>query len=89
MKAESVYDIFLSLTNEEKKRFLNMLSKPMPEIEVKPWLDGWKGLSEYLGGCPITTLSDWEKEGLIKKYKIGKRVFFKKEEINQALIPVE
>ena len=54
-----------------------------------PIINGWKGLSEYLVGCPITTLSDWEKEGLIKKYKIGKRVFIKKVEIDKALIPVE
>ena len=54
-----------------------------------PYINGWKGLSEYLGGTPIRNLYDWEKEGLIKKYKLGKKVFFKREEIDQAMIPVE
>ena len=54
-----------------------------------PWLYEWKGLSEYLGGVSTRTLLRWEKEGLIKKYKLGRKVFFKKEEIDKSLIPVE
>ena len=53
------------------------------------WIYQWSGLSEYLGGVPVRTLKEWEKEGLFKKYKLGRKVFFKPEEVDQAPIPVE
>ena len=54
-----------------------------------PWLYEWNGLSEYLGGVSTRTLQRWEKENLIKKYKLGRKVFFRKEEIDQALTEIK
>lgn len=53
------------------------------------WIYQWGGLSKHLGGVPISTLKDWEREGLIKKYKLGRKVFFKPEEVDKAVAPVE
>ena len=33
----------------------------------------------------LPTLHDWTKEGLIRAYRIGNRVLYKKEDVNQAL----
>lgn len=33
----------------------------------------------------LPTLHDWTKEGLIRAYRIGNRVLYKKEDINNAL----
>ncbi|MFH4963883.1 helix-turn-helix domain-containing protein [Gaetbulibacter sp. M235] len=33
----------------------------------------------------LPTLHDWTKEGIIRAYRIGNRVLYKKEDINQAL----
>lgn len=33
----------------------------------------------------LPTLHDWTKEGLIKAYRIGNRVLYKKIDVNQAL----
>ena len=33
----------------------------------------------------LPTLHDWTKEGLIRAYRIGNRVLYKKEDIDQAL----
>ena len=89
MKAELVYSLISELPKEELKRLSKMLGRPMPKVEPSPYLNGWVGLSEYLGGTANRTLQNWERDGLIQKYKIGKRVFFKKEEIERALIKVE
>ena len=89
MKAESVYDVLTALNDYEKKRLFQMLKKPLPKVVDSPYLSGWKGLSEFLGGTPIRNLYDWEKEGLIKKYKLGKKVFFKREEIDKVMTLVE
>ena len=86
MKAVSVYDVIKELKEPERVKLFKMLGKPMPKVESFPYLNGWKGLSEYLGGTPIRNLHEWEKEGLIQKYKIGKKVFFKKKEIDSSLI---
>ena len=89
MKAESIYDVLMALNDKEKKRLFQMLKKPLPKIVDSPYLSGWKGLSEHLGGTAKQTLISWEKSGLIQKYKIGKKVYFKRKEIAQAMIPVD
>lgn len=44
-----------------------------------------KGLSEYLGGVPERTIQNWEKAGILKAYKMGRQIFYKKEEIDKAI----
>tara|TARA_B100000378_G_scaffold70854_1_gene54073 strand:+ start:7398 stop:7568 length:171 start_codon:yes stop_codon:yes gene_type:complete len=50
------------------------------------WIHEWKGLKNYLGGISVRTLQRYEKEGIIKKYRLGKKVFFKKSEVDSALV---
>ena len=84
MKAKCVYDILKFLEEPERIKLFKMLKKPIPKVEVDPWLYQWGGLSKYLGGVPINTLEDWERKGLIKKYKLGRKVLFKKKEVDEA-----
>ena len=89
MRAESVYDVLLDLKQNEMEKLFEMIQKPMPKCHKSIWIQGWKGLSNYLDGASYQTLVTWEKEGLLKKYRLGKKVFFKREEVDNALIPVE
>jgi len=83
MKAESVYEIFLALEESEKEKFYKLLKKPMPETETN-WIHTWEDLSKYLGGISIATLQRYSKQGIIQKYRLGKKVFFKKDEIDDC-----
>lgn len=85
MKAETVYEVLLTLKQEERERFFKIIEKPMPPVQENPYLNGWKGLSEYLGGTPVRNLHEFAQRGIIIKYKIGKKVIFKKEEIDKTL----
>ena len=85
MKAESVYEIFLALDQSEKEKFFQLLKKPMPQTETD-WIHSWENLSKYLDGISIRTLQRYHKEGIFKKYRLGKKVFFSRIEIDQALI---
>lgn len=88
MKAECVYDIILLLKEEERVRLFKLLEMPMPPVLESPYISGWDKLAVYLD-TPKRNLANLEKEGIIKKYKLGKKVMFKKEEINAAIKPVE
>jgi len=85
MKAESVYDIFLALDQQEKEKFCKLLKKPTSKTDTD-WVHTWEDLSKYLGGISIRTLQRYQKEGIIKKYRLGKKVFFKKSEVDAALV---
>ncbi|MEO2126851.1 MAG: helix-turn-helix domain-containing protein [Christiangramia sp.] len=37
----------------------------------------------------LTTLHHWTKSGILKKYGIGKRVYYKKSEIYEAIVELE
>lgn len=56
------------------------------------WIYTREGLSDYLGMGdykPSTkTIERWEKAGIIKAYKRGRKLFYKKSEIDQSAIPV-
>jgi excisionase family DNA binding protein len=43
-----------------------------------------KQLAEYLQ-ISLPTLHTWTKEGRLKSYRIGNRVLYKKEEVNDSL----
>ena len=86
MKAEKIYSSIQELSGEEAAKLFRMLKRPLPRKSNFQWIYQWEGLSQYLGGVPINTLKDWEKAGLFTKHKgLGRKVFFKPEEIDQAL----
>lgn len=41
-----------------------------------------------LFGVALNTVSDWTKKGLLKSYKIGNRIYYKRHEIDQALTEI-
>ena len=85
IKAESIYDIFLALDQTEKETFCKLIKNPIPQTETN-WIHTWDALSEYLGDISVRSLQRYEKEGIITKYRLGKKVFFKKSEIDKSLI---
>ena len=52
------------------------------------WIHEWKGLKKYLGGISVRTLQRYHKAGIITKYRLGKKVLFKKSEIDKALVKI-
>ena len=34
----------------------------------------------------LTTINDWAHKGILKAYKVGNRVYFKRAEVNNALV---
>lgn len=53
-------------------------------------LENWT-IAQTAEFCKVSkvTIHDWAKKGILKKYKIGYRSFFKKSEVIKAVIPVE
>ena len=88
MRAESVHDIITALPEGEKVHLFEMLDKPLKIEKSTDWIHEWKGLSEYLDGVSIRTLQRYHKEGIIKKYRLGKKVMFKKSEVDKAPVQV-
>lgn len=70
------------LTNDTKS-----ITMATPKKE-SPYITGWDNLAEYLN-TPKRNLFNLEKEGIIKKYKLGTKVVFRREEIDEAIKPVE
>ncbi|MDT0646335.1 hypothetical protein RM545_06500 [Zunongwangia sp. F260] len=62
-------------------------------MKVEPlqpkYISGWKNLCNYLGGAKLQSTIQWVEDMNITKYKKGKNVVFKIEDIDNALIPVE
>lgn len=57
------------------------LLKPPPKIQYL----SRKEVSELLK-VSLVTVHNWTKEGLINSYRIGRRVMYKKEEIEESLV---
>ncbi len=38
--------------------------------------------------CDISTVDNWRKSGILKAYGLGARVYYKKSEIESAMIPI-
>ncbi len=62
------------------KEFSEQFTPKHPEI----WMNR-KEVGELLG-ISLVTIHNWSKEGILKSYKIGTRVRFKRSDIEQTLI---
>lgn len=62
------------------KEFSEQFTPKQPEI----WMNK-KEVGELLG-ISLVTIHNWSKEGILKGYKIGTRVRFKRSEIEQTLL---
>lgn len=40
-------------------------------------------------GISLPTLNEWTKKGVIKSYRIGRKVLYKDDEVNNALIEIK
>lgn len=65
------------------KDHIRVLQKNDANEEYKEFLSR-KETSEYLG-VSYSCIHEWSRQGILKPYKIGNRVFFKFEEIKQKL----
>ncbi len=62
------------------KEFSEQFTPKHPEI----WMNR-KEVGEFLG-ISVVTIHNWSKEGILKGYKIGARVRFKRSDIEQTLL---
>ncbi len=76
---------------EFKKEILEGIEKLLKEFsekftpkEPEIWLSR-KDVSELLG-VSLVTIYQWSKDGILKAYKIGTRVRFKRSDIEQTLL---
>lgn len=84
--------IFINLEIEELKQIISEVMREVVREELDrfdfrdkyPDLLSTKDTAKILG-ISLQTLNEWTKEGRIPKYKINKRVFFKKDEVYEAL----
>lgn len=62
------------------KEFSEQFTPKQPEI----WMNS-KEVGELLG-MSLVTIHNWSKEGILKPYKIGTRVRFRRSDIEQTLL---
>lgn len=68
---------------EEK---LNSFEKNFQPKEPTQWVTR-KEVSQILS-ISLVTISDWSKKGILKPYRIGNRIRFKRKEVEQALTKI-
>tara|TARA_A200000113_G_C8699731_1_gene301537 strand:+ start:274 stop:570 length:297 start_codon:yes stop_codon:yes gene_type:complete len=66
---------------ELKEIVLNFKPQKQPEYLTR------KEVAEILK-VSLVTLSDWNKKGVLKPYRLGNLIRYKREEIDQALISI-
>lgn len=69
---------------EGVEKLLLEFSKKFTPKEPEVWL-GRKDVSELLG-VSLPTLHQWGKDGILKPYKIGNRVRYKRSDIEETLL---
>jgi excisionase family DNA binding protein len=85
----------LNLSPEElKKEILTEIKAEIKSLESRLQT---KGPEEYLTRAEVAellkislpTVSDWSKKGILKPYRLGKKVLFKLSEIDDALNKIQ
>jgi excisionase family DNA binding protein len=80
--------------NDFKNLISEVLEEKLGNTSVK---DSYISDSKYLSRKEVslllkisfTTLHDWSKRGIIQSYRIGNRILYKKNEIEQAITQVK
>jgi excisionase family DNA binding protein len=80
----SLHDLNESLLRGVDQKISNLIKKS--EVEEQQYLTR-KEVAEKLS-ISLPTLHDWVKKNILKAYRIGNRVYFKKNEIDQSLKPI-
>jgi len=74
-------NILKDVRTELKEIVLNFQPKKQPEYLTR------KEVAKILK-VSLVTLSDWNKKGVLKPYRLGNLIRYKREEIDQALISI-
>lgn len=69
---------------ERVEKLENSTTNPAIPVEITEILLSRNEVAEILK-ISLPTLHDWTKKGLIKSYRIGNRIRFKKEDVFNAL----
>jgi excisionase family DNA binding protein len=76
--------IFFSLSPEELKQTIKEVFREELNLKREKELLSFKEVCQFLGVHP-STLSKWKSQNLIPFKKMGKRIFFSKQEVIAAL----
>lgn len=76
-----ISNILKDVRTELKEIVLNFQPKKQPEYLTR------KEVAKILK-VSLVTLSDWNKKGVLKPYRLGNLIRYKREEIDQALISI-
>lgn len=82
ISAEELISLFESLRNEIKDIKQNLGPKPPAEFLTR------SELSKMLD-IDISTIHNWTVKGHLKKHCIGNRVYYKRSEIEEALVKID
>ena len=76
--------VFLSLSKDELKEIIRECVKSELSLKKEKELLSFKEACEFLD-CSPSALNKWKSENRIPYKKLGKRVFFSRDEISSAL----
>ena len=68
------------------KKELEQLKKEFQPKQQSQWIS--RNDTADMLGVSFTTLTNWHKKGVLKAYSIGTRVYYKLDEVNNALTPI-
>ncbi|MCJ7448967.1 MAG: helix-turn-helix domain-containing protein [Bacteroidales bacterium] len=83
INTEDLRKIFREVLDEKIKKE----SEPKESVRKLPYLSRFE-VAEILK-ISLPTLNNWSKSGIVQSYRIGNRVLYKAEEINQAIQAVK
>jgi excisionase family DNA binding protein len=80
----TLHDLNETLLKGVDEKLANLIRKS--EVEEQEYLTR-KELAKKLS-ISLPTLHDWVKKNILRAYRIGNRVYFKKSEIDSSLKPI-
>ncbi|MEQ3665850.1 helix-turn-helix domain-containing protein [Olleya sp.] len=93
MEQSKVTQVFGITPNELKENILNDVRAELKAIiqhfqPVKPAEYLTRKEAAKILKVSLVTLSDWNKKGVLKPYRLGKLIRYKRTELDQALISI-
>ncbi len=79
---QSLFDLVNKLTEDVSELRKNQISQLEDELLTRQEVAN-------LLKIDLSTLHHWTKSGILIKYGIGKRVYYKKSEVNKAIVELE
>ena len=82
IEADTLKEWFVSLQSQMQGLKKHLQPKQPTEYQSR------KDVAEMLG-VSLVTVSEWTKKGLLKSYKIGNRVYYKRNEVENSLTEIK